>query len=69
VRRELALSRNERDETWIRAALALCDLYQGADAQRFGHILTQLANGSIGSATAEAARWLLTQWQAALEPK
>ena len=58
------LAAERSDDGWVRGARALCDLYAGVDAQRFGSILANMAAGRTGSAIADGARWLLPRWQA-----
>ena len=58
------LASERSDDGWVRGARALCDMYAGLDAQRFGTILTSMAAGRTGSAVADGARWLLPRWQA-----
>jgi len=58
------LAAERSDDGWVRGARALCDMYAGVDAQRFGTILLSMAGGRTGSAIAEGARWLLPRWQA-----
>jgi hypothetical protein len=62
TRRELAIERS--DDGWVRGALALCELYAGANDLRFETILVGVAAGRTGSALADGARWLLPRWQA-----
>jgi hypothetical protein len=58
------LAAERSDDGWVRGARALCDMYAGVEAQRFGSILVSMAAGRTGSAIAEGARWLLPRWQA-----
>ncbi|MCA1645339.1 MAG: hypothetical protein LC797_07685 [Chloroflexi bacterium] len=58
------LAAERSDDGWVRGARALCDMYAGVEAQRFGTILVTMAAGRTGSAIAEGARWLLPRWQA-----
>ncbi len=58
------LAAERSDDGWVRGARALCDMYAGVDAQRFGTILATMAAGRTGSAIADGARWLLPRWQA-----
>jgi len=58
------LAAERSDDGWVRGARALCDLYAGVEAQRFGSILLSMSAGRSGSAIAEGARWLLPRWQA-----
>jgi hypothetical protein len=58
------LAAERSDDGWVRGARALCDMYAGVEAQRFGMILASMAAGRTGSAIAEGARWLLPRWQA-----
>jgi hypothetical protein len=57
------LAAERSDDGWVRGARALCDMYAGVEAQRFGTILVSMAAGRTGSAIAEGARWLLPRWQ------
>ena len=57
------LAAERSDDGWVRGARALCDMYAGVEAQRFGSILVSMAAGRTGSAIAEGARWLLPRWQ------
>ena len=58
------LAAERSDDGWVRGARALCDMYAGVEAHRFGTILASMAAGRTGSAIAEGARWLLPRWQA-----
>jgi len=58
------LAAERSDDGWVRGARALCDMYAGVEAQRFGSILLSMSAGRSGSAIAEGARWLLPRWQA-----
>jgi len=58
------LAAERSDDGWVRGARALCDLYAGVEAHRFGSILLSMSAGRSGSAIAEGARWLLPRWQA-----
>lgn len=58
------LAAERSDDGWVRGARALCDMYAGVDAPRFGSILVNMAAGRTGSAIADGARWLLPRWQA-----
>jgi hypothetical protein len=63
IQEELAFATS--DDSWVRGARGLCELYGRADAQRFEMILVQVAAGRPNSALADGARWLLPRWQVA----
>ena len=62
IREELAQVNS--DDGWARGARGLCEMYAGADADRFDGILSEMARGSAGSsAMVQGAQWLLARWR------
>jgi hypothetical protein len=55
----------QSDDSWVRGARAVCELYADVEPERFEAILVSLATGRRGSPIADSARWLLPRWKAA----